>query len=129
MNALVDSARRAASLLALLVCGLLAGGCASLPPGLAGPPSAAVKASPDTALGRIALAAAPEAEPPLAVARSFDGTRLAVLLVDDEVEVLAALSTYLHQLGWSELQLHSHRQRHAESDDQRSTRCELPVCE
>ena len=40
-------------------------------------------------------------EPRLAVARSFDGTRLAVLLVDDEAEVLSAMCTYLHQLGWS----------------------------
>jgi signal transduction histidine kinase/ActR/RegA family two-component response regulator len=36
-----------------------------------------------------------------ALARSFDGTRLAVLLVDDEAEVLSAMCTYLHQLGWS----------------------------
>ena len=36
-----------------------------------------------------------------ALARSLDGTRLAVLLVDDEAEVLAAMCTYLHQLGWS----------------------------
>ena len=36
-----------------------------------------------------------------ALARSFDGTRLAVLLVDDETEVLSAMCTYLHQLGWS----------------------------
>ncbi|CAN7229795.1 hybrid sensor histidine kinase/response regulator [Variovorax sp. LjRoot84] len=35
------------------------------------------------------------------LARSFDGTRLAVLLVDDEAEVLSAMCTYLHQLGWS----------------------------
>ena len=35
------------------------------------------------------------------MARSFDGTRLAVLLVDDEAEVLSAMCTYLHQLGWS----------------------------
>ncbi|OUM00262.1 hypothetical protein A8M77_22335 [Variovorax sp. JS1663] len=35
------------------------------------------------------------------VARSFDGTRLAVLLVDDEAEVLSAMCTYLHELGWS----------------------------
>jgi signal transduction histidine kinase/ActR/RegA family two-component response regulator len=36
-----------------------------------------------------------------ALARSLDGTRLAVLLVDDEAEVLSAMCTYLHQLGWS----------------------------
>jgi signal transduction histidine kinase/ActR/RegA family two-component response regulator len=36
-----------------------------------------------------------------ALARSFDGTRLAVLLVDDEAEVLSAMCTYLHELGWS----------------------------
>ncbi|MGK6305594.1 ATP-binding protein [Variovorax sp. DT-64] len=34
-------------------------------------------------------------------ARASDGTRLAVLLVDDEAEVLSAMCTYLHQLGWS----------------------------
>ncbi|RZL90207.1 MAG: response regulator [Variovorax sp.] len=39
--------------------------------------------------------------PPAAPAQSFDGARLAVLLVDDEAEVLSAMSTYLHQLGWS----------------------------
>jgi CheY-like chemotaxis protein len=36
-----------------------------------------------------------------AQARASDGTRLAVLLVDDEAEVLSAMCTYLHQLGWS----------------------------
>lgn len=40
-------------------------------------------------------------EAPTAQARAFDGTRLAVLLVDDEAEVLSAMCTYLHQLGWS----------------------------
>ncbi|MDR6538709.1 hybrid sensor histidine kinase/response regulator [Variovorax soli] len=49
--------------------------------------------------------AAPMGESPpevaTALARSFDGTRLAVLLVDDEAEVLSAMCTYLHQLGWS----------------------------
>jgi CheY-like chemotaxis protein len=30
-----------------------------------------------------------------------DGRKLAVLLVDDEAEVLSAMSTYLDQLGWS----------------------------
>ncbi|VTU37328.1 Aerobic respiration control sensor protein ArcB [Variovorax sp. PBL-H6] len=35
-----------------------------------------------------------------AQARASDGTRLAVLLVDDEAEVLSAMCTYLHQLGW-----------------------------
>ncbi|RZL96486.1 MAG: response regulator [Variovorax sp.] len=34
-------------------------------------------------------------------ARAADGHRLAVLLVDDEAEVLSALCTYLDQLGWS----------------------------
>ena len=33
--------------------------------------------------------------------RAADGHRLAVLLVDDEAEVLSALCTYLDQLGWS----------------------------
>jgi signal transduction histidine kinase/ActR/RegA family two-component response regulator len=33
--------------------------------------------------------------------RASEGTRLAVLLVDDEAEVLSAMCTYLHQLGWS----------------------------
>jgi signal transduction histidine kinase/ActR/RegA family two-component response regulator len=36
-----------------------------------------------------------------AFARSLDGTSLAVLLVDDEAEVLSAMGTYLQQLGWS----------------------------
>lgn len=39
---------------------LLAAGCASLPDGLAGPPSRAIPASTDTTLGRIARAAAPD---------------------------------------------------------------------
>lgn len=33
--------------------------------------------------------------------RDADGTRLAVLLVDDEAEVLNAMCVYLHQMGWS----------------------------
>ena len=41
------------------------------------------------------------AEAANAPARAFDGSRLSVLLVDDEAEVLAAMCTYLHQLGWS----------------------------
>ena len=39
---------------------LLASGCATLPDGLAGPPSKALRASTDTALGRLAQAAAPD---------------------------------------------------------------------
>ncbi|RZI78387.1 MAG: phospholipase D family protein [Variovorax sp.] len=39
---------------------LLAGGCATLPDGLAGPPSKALRASADTTLGRLAQAAAPD---------------------------------------------------------------------
>jgi putative cardiolipin synthase len=54
--------RRIATVLALLLLALLGTGCASLPPGLAGPPSTALKASPDTPLGRIAQAAAPDPE-------------------------------------------------------------------
>lgn len=34
-------------------------------------------------------------------ARLVDGTRLAVLLIDDELEVLSAMCTYLAQLGWA----------------------------
>ena len=60
--ALAVSARRTAALLALLLVALLAGGCASLPPGLTGPPSTALKASNETALGRIAQAASPDPE-------------------------------------------------------------------
>jgi cardiolipin synthase C len=56
------SARRAAVILALLMLALLASGCASLPAGLAGPPSTALKAANDTALARIAQAAAPDPE-------------------------------------------------------------------
>ncbi|VTU30323.1 Aerobic respiration control sensor protein ArcB [Variovorax sp. SRS16] len=44
---------------------------------------------------------ADEPETSASLDRAFDGTRLAVLLVDDEPEVLAAMCTYLHQLGWS----------------------------
>jgi signal transduction histidine kinase/ActR/RegA family two-component response regulator len=44
----------------------------------------------------------PELPLPLPVAaRDADGTRLAVLLVDDEAEVLNAMCVYLHQMGWS----------------------------
>lgn len=39
--------------------------------------------------------------PPPLSARDTDGTRLAVLLVDDEAEVLNAMCVYLHQMGWS----------------------------
>ncbi len=38
---------------------------------------------------------------PMLSAHAPDGRRLAVLLVDDEAEVLSALCTYLGQLGWS----------------------------
>ena len=54
--------RRLIAAFALCALALMATGCASLPDGLAGPPSSAVKASRDTALGRIALAAAPDPE-------------------------------------------------------------------
>jgi signal transduction histidine kinase/ActR/RegA family two-component response regulator len=51
---------------------------------------------------RIASADAPfDADQERMPVRLIDGTRLAVLLVDDEVEVLSAMSTYLAQLGWS----------------------------
>ncbi|MGJ7511901.1 ATP-binding protein [Variovorax sp. GT1P44] len=53
---------------------------------------------------RIASAAAPSGrgtETDRTPARLIDGTRLAVLLVDDEVEVLSAMCTYLAQLGWT----------------------------
>ncbi len=48
------------ALLALGLATLLASGCASLPEGLAGPPSKAMGASGDTTLGRIAIAALPD---------------------------------------------------------------------
>ena len=47
-------------LLALGLAALLASGCASLPDGVAGPPSKAMRASNDTTLGRIAQAAQPD---------------------------------------------------------------------
>jgi signal transduction histidine kinase/ActR/RegA family two-component response regulator len=52
---------------------------------------------------RIAPAEAPNdnTEPAGALDRAFDGTRLAVLLVDDEPEGLSAMCTYLHQIGWA----------------------------
>ncbi len=63
MNPFVAAgARRAAAVLALLLLTLLAGGCATLPAGLTGPPSTALKAASATTLGRIAQAAAPDPE-------------------------------------------------------------------
>jgi signal transduction histidine kinase/ActR/RegA family two-component response regulator len=52
------------------------------------------------------MAAAPPMVPELSLpppvsARDANGTRLAVLLVDDEAEVLNAMCVYLHQMGWS----------------------------
>ncbi len=53
----------------------------------------------------IAAAAAPQAEIQTETvedaAAPFEGTPLAVLLVDDEAEVLSAMCTYLQQLGWT----------------------------
>ncbi len=42
--------------------GLLAAGCASLPEPVSQPPTTAIKATPDTALGKIALASQPDAD-------------------------------------------------------------------
>ncbi len=49
-----------ASALVLVLAAWLISGCASLPDGLAGPPAKALRASSDTALGRMALAARPD---------------------------------------------------------------------
>lgn len=51
---------------------------------------------PAAATDALAAAAAPAAAPP----RPGLGTPLTVMLVDDEDEVLQAMYTYLHQLGW-----------------------------